>query len=352
VKFNGHQKVDVNRPCIICGSSDDPKIAFSARYKEFGYPGKFLMRRCEGCGLLFNSPRLSEDDIAALYDKNYYVFAERPSAAFQRIGRLYKVSVGVMLPYLQGQRSQVLEIGSAKGYMLALLRELGYPTRGIELSTAAANSSRRVFGIDVFAGTLEAFVAQRPKDRYQFVYATDVIEHVPDLRGFARALSQVVVNNGYLLLSTPNAESQGLTHRGINWEGFNPFHIWCFTKTNLACLLESVGFTVLDAYSYNNLPLPGADASSDLSKAIRGSLPVPAANLLGRIKRTAELLLRPEPGTPNDLMLEMARNLRHGQSFWDSDDGKSELARACKGENLVIIARRASHSLAEMAEIA
>jgi hypothetical protein len=66
----------VNDPCTVCGSSSEHHHA--ARYP--GLPQPFEMRRCRGCGLLFNSPRV--EDLSPPLRADYYVFQETETARY------------------------------------------------------------------------------------------------------------------------------------------------------------------------------------------------------------------------------------------------------------------------------
>jgi hypothetical protein len=64
------EKAEVNRPCIVCGSDGSSSELYRPRFfPDVGYPGQFILRRC-GCGLIYNSPRLDEAGLAALYDRS------------------------------------------------------------------------------------------------------------------------------------------------------------------------------------------------------------------------------------------------------------------------------------------
>jgi hypothetical protein len=62
-------KIAVNNPCICCNGKES--VLF-LRMCFPQYPGNFDHRRCTGCGLFFNSPRLQ--DLAMLYDSEYFFF--------------------------------------------------------------------------------------------------------------------------------------------------------------------------------------------------------------------------------------------------------------------------------------
>lgn len=309
---------DVNRPCFVCGA-EQSSVAFRPDVRRWGYAGEFVLRRCAGCGLIFNSPRLTLPALADLYRRNYYFFARRPGRELTRIVDAYLRTVA-LLP--EGRIGTLLEVGSAKGYMLALLRGLGWRVAGIELAEDAAAYARRVFGVEVFTGNLERFrhVADR---RFEVVLVQDVLEHIPDPEGFARSLHESLEPGGWLVIDTPNVGGRNVGLLGGRWRGFNPFHIYLYDRASLARMLTGAGFSVHTIGSYNNVGVresaipPGPSVESarprarlrQVASAARGGL---EAALIPYYLRRA--VYRARSGEPTSLDLD------------------------CRGDNLVCVA--------------
>jgi SAM-dependent methyltransferase len=336
------RKVEVNRPCIVCGRAEPDPTAFSLRFPDFGYPGEFRILACGGCRLLYNSPRLDEASLDALYDHNYYLFQEPEAVALARIVELHQQTVR-SLDALVDDR-EVLEVGCAKGYMLALLRARGWRVRGVELSPFAAGFARTVFGLEVFQGSLEAFAASHQGLGLPAAVSTDVIEHVPDPPRFLEALAAVLRPGGVLLLGTPNADAEGIRLKGGDWLGFNPFHIWCFSRETLLALLERAGFEVVDAYTYQNGSPQGRPRPQGLAGLVRGAIPGFALRSIRALRRE----LRDRADRRSLPLIERIRDAAatagSQPAFAETSDGLHADARACRGENLVVIARRRSRS--------
>ena len=115
-------KITVNKPCFVCGSTNS-QLLFETEYPSHHYPGKFAIRKCNKCGLLFNSPRLPDEELSNLYDGNYYFFQRHDLDEFRRISDVFLRTVSLIQNGVIERR--VAEIGSAKGYLLALLKRLG-----------------------------------------------------------------------------------------------------------------------------------------------------------------------------------------------------------------------------------
>ncbi len=328
----------VNDPCQVCGASAS-RLLHSLAWPEFGYPGEFAIRECSGCGLLFNSPRLGGERLAELYGAGYYVFQERERDAFERIAQLARQTLAVAEPSCPAR--EVLEVGSAKGYMLALLRTRGWRVQGVELSAAACRHARRRFGLAVHCGTLESW-RQSPAFRpFPVLLTTDVVEHVPDPDAFVRDLFASLTPGGLLVVGTPNADSDHRQRHAANWLGFNPFHIYLFSRATLGRLLERQGFVIERAYTYANGDPQPAAARSATRRLLRGALDATGLLPAARASRTLLSGLTERPA------FALAANLRHAQALFETapgylqtEDGRSPRRDHCRGDNLVIFARR------------
>ena len=199
-------KSDVNNPCIICRNHSSKKI-FVTSYPDYDYPGDFVINQCTNCGLYFNSPRLSDVSIAQLYNKNYYFFHRRDEIEFKRMVAMYQHTIGIIPDHILPKT--VLEIGSAKGYFLSVLKMLEWEVMGIEISKQASEFAKHKLNIPVFTGQLEEF-AKNKNTQYPLVLAIDLLEHVTNPNKFVASLSSVTQSGGQVIISTPNGNSANI----------------------------------------------------------------------------------------------------------------------------------------------
>lgn len=329
-------KEAVNQPCEICAEPRST-LWLRLRYPQFGHPGSFELRRCAGCGLAFNSPRLVEAALAHLYERNYYLFAEPESAAYTRVSELHQATVARLEAL--APRGRILEVGSAKGYMLSLLRDRGWDAQGVELSAHASDFAASRLKVPTYTGTLERYVEQPALRRFGVAYSTDVIEHVPSPRRFLQAMHRALEPGALLLIGTPNAAADGIDSFGPDWLGFNPFHIWLFSRDTLTRLLDHCGFDLVEAVTYGNLSpqrSPELPAWRRVARDVLGRIGVLNAV---RALRSRSL----EPRT-SDTLAKLRRaagaRIEAAAPFAETADGKHPRAAACRGDNLVVIARR------------
>lgn len=105
-----------------------------------------------------------------------------------------------LLQYKQPPQ-RVLELGSAHGAFVALLKLAGYDATGNELSPSIARYARETFGIPMLEGTLET--QNLAAGSFDVVVLMDVLEHLPDpLRTMGQAV-KLLKPDGILLIQTP-----------------------------------------------------------------------------------------------------------------------------------------------------
>lgn len=321
-----------NQPCPICGQTQS-SLFHQTTYPEQHYPGDFVLRRCTGCSLLFNSPRLDDQALAGLYGSNYYFFRRGDARELERIVGMYQRTVRLVEDNINPKRS--IDIGCGRGYFPVVQKHLGWDARGIEISSDAAQYGRDKFSLDIFTGTVEQYAASSQSQKFPLVTAIDVIEHVPRPDEFVAAACSIVESSGYLLIDTPNAAAKNISLKGVLWKGFNPFHIYLFTIDNLTTLLARHGMKVEQSFSYGNSnePINMRDRLAGTFKAI--GLMGPAAKLYFAMQG-----LTGGGGDPAIMLSHSVSQIRSGKPYSSTPDASAPLASSKMGDNIVLIARK------------
>lgn len=328
-----------NDPCCICGSSQS-EFLYEIPYPQHKYPGMFVLRQCKSCGLIFNSPRLDDSGIRKLYNENYYFFQRQDAAEFKRIVDVYLRTAALVEDTISERR--VLEIGCGKGYLLVLLKKLGWEIEGVEISSSAVNYARNKFGIEIFNGSLEEYDLYHPNVSYPLVLAIDLIEHVPDPRRFVGVLKNKVGQNGLLIIDTPNGDAHNISVCREKWKGFNPFHIYIFNIANLTRLLEEYGFSIVNAFSYGNEHCKVYEEIPPVENKAKTALKQILSNLkllktTQRIHRFIRSPLKEEFDCETTLS-QLVERIRKEKNYFNTPDSRGKLAPARKGDNFVLLA--------------
>jgi 2-polyprenyl-3-methyl-5-hydroxy-6-metoxy-1,4-benzoquinol methylase len=331
-------KIAVNSPCFICNSLKS-ELLFETEYPMNNYPGAFSIWRCSSCGLLFNSPRLNDAQIAKMYDSNYYFFNRSDSDEFRRIADVYLRTVALVADTVS--ENKAIEIGSAKGYLLALLKHLHWTVQGIELSASAAEYAQSRFGVPTFTGTVGEYSESSQSAAAPLVLAIDVLEHIPNPADFIGSVNKIIKKNGVLIIDTPNGSSFNIGIKGVSWKGFNPFHIYFFSRNNLEQLLTKMNFAVEKVFSYGNTIESNPPSQK---KAPPFTLPFlqemaivnKAKAVYGRFKS----LKKEQNDDVLTLLKKTTRTIEKNVSYFAGKDSGDSLSENTRGDNLVVIARK------------
>jgi 2-polyprenyl-3-methyl-5-hydroxy-6-metoxy-1,4-benzoquinol methylase len=90
--------------------------------------------------------------------------------------------------------------------------------------------------------------AENVVQKFDFVYASDVIEHIWDLDNFLLAIRKHLKPNGLIMFITPNVNCPESRKQVTNWWGFIvPHHAQLFCLGSLHGLMRRFGFKMIDA---------------------------------------------------------------------------------------------------------
>lgn len=139
-------------------------------------------------------------------------------------------------------RKKVLDIGCGGGFMVGALSKLGADGYGFDVDETAIDYARRRFpNCQFFASSFEDF--QGHEGQYDFVYSSEVIEHVADLPTFMDLLKRVTRPGGYVYITTPDIGSPRRPQNLLEWDVFSPpIHVQFFDENTLAHVFDGAGF--------------------------------------------------------------------------------------------------------------
>jgi len=232
-------------PCIACGHKDAETID-----QALG------LHRCPACGLGFIWPHPPRENLACVYDEDYYtkpIDPGGPSYIENREGleRFFEGRLERLERLVRPGR--LLEVGCGLGYLLNVARRRGWEAIGLEPSHFASRYAREQFGLEVRRQSLEE--ADLRPGSFDAVIMRDVLEHSPDPQRLLRAAWGVLRPGGFLALSVPNFGSLGASLAPTRWRHLRPEqHLFHFTPGALGRLLSQCGFRVLEMASRYDSP--------------------------------------------------------------------------------------------------
>jgi SAM-dependent methyltransferase len=192
------------------------------------------------------------DDSADLYGRNYYLKHLQQDFGYPDL----KIRARTDLPErcLHWLRTTLkykippgtaLELGSAHGAFVALLRWTGFGAKGLELSPWLVNFAKGVFDVPILSGPIED---QRLAPRSLDVIALmDVLEHLPSPVATMKRCLNLLKADGVLIIQTPRYPEGG-SHKDMVARR-DPFleqlkssdHLYLYSQKSVRKLLRQLG---------------------------------------------------------------------------------------------------------------
>ncbi len=224
----------MNQACLICRRTDVAPL----------YEG---LLRCRNCQYIFADLNLNDDDFARLYDHSLFKEGEFFDYAADRkyLTRNFRLRCKVLRRYLDPERHQrLLEIGSAYGFFLDVVRAEFREVLGIDLTDEGVCYSREQLKLPAVSGDFLKHNFGGAK--FDVVCMWDTIEHLgrPDL--YVARICELTEPGALLALTTGDIGSLVARLRGKRWRMIiPPVHAHYFSRATIARLLDTYGFDVI-----------------------------------------------------------------------------------------------------------
>ncbi|MCX6555811.1 MAG: class I SAM-dependent methyltransferase [Candidatus Aminicenantes bacterium] len=207
------------------------------RITDSHYGTRWTFFSCRDCSFVFANPAPTQDEIAdfyaALADEEY-------SQEDEGRGRNFSTILKRLQPFAPAG-SPLLDVGAASGIFLNLARSAGYAVSGIEPSTALVADAKKLYGLELFCGTVEQF---NSGGKFAVITLLDVLEHVTDPGALLARLNGWLSPNGMLVIVTPDIGSLAARIMGGRWWHYRIAHLNFFNHRSLDRLLREHGFDI------------------------------------------------------------------------------------------------------------
>ncbi|MBN2350339.1 MAG: class I SAM-dependent methyltransferase [Bacteroidales bacterium] len=228
----------MNTTCRICGKEHSLKLKFI----KWGYPVYY----CGSCGTgitqIEDTSRIQE-----IYDETYFQGGQKDGYAdYSGSEKILRKEFGRIVQRItkfSSAGNKLLEIGSAYGFFL-LEAEKYFTCTGIEIAESAANYAKSRH-LNVYNQLPEKDLLNKIGP-VNIVVLLDVIEHLPDPLKTIRLVSEIISENGIIVLTTGNFNSLYSRIAGKKWRLMTPpQHLFFFTFKGLKQLLMQTGFKIV-----------------------------------------------------------------------------------------------------------
>lgn len=233
-------------------------------FAEWGRLPPYSVLKCAGCGLGVTSPFPSAEQTGDVNRKTYN--GEQRAAIYSVREKYFKERYAGYLARIKRFKpaGALLDVGCSIGMFMKAARQEGFAVTGVEMNGSCAAYGRENFGLDIRASALQAVTF--PDEAFDVVTLFDVLEHVPDPRGFLAEVNRVLKSGGLLVAQSPNIDSFMARLMKENWNWLTPpDHLYHFTPGAMARLFGAHGFSVREMRTWE----PASDFSGNIFSGFR-----------------------------------------------------------------------------------
>jgi 2-polyprenyl-3-methyl-5-hydroxy-6-metoxy-1,4-benzoquinol methylase len=218
--------------CPLCGNQSRPFNRSTFRGREV------LNRICRFCGLVYQSPRMTEAEAAEFYQAEYRQLYQGDENPIARDFATQTARAGSLLDFARTDITSIsrhLDIGCSTGLILQhFSKQYGCHPVGVEPGEAYRNYASQQ-GITVYA-TLDELESAKEAP-FDLISMSHVLEHLPDPVGYLSHLREARLGpTGWLLLEVPDLYAH---------DSFEVAHLISFSAHTLTQTVEKAGFEIL-----------------------------------------------------------------------------------------------------------
>jgi 2-polyprenyl-3-methyl-5-hydroxy-6-metoxy-1,4-benzoquinol methylase len=219
--------------CPLCGGR---KFARFDRRTFRGYD--VVNQICESCGLILQSPRMTDSELDAFYSGQYrtiYQGQEEPGAKDLAVQRMRAAWLAEFIDRYSSGPSRYLDIGSSSGVLLETFqRTFDCPVVGVEPGDAYRHYAEQR-GLNIFKSLQD--MDQAGERRFDLISLIHVLEHIQDPVQYLIELKRdYLTADGELLIEVPNL----YVH-----DSFEIAHLYSFSRHTLREVITKAGFEII-----------------------------------------------------------------------------------------------------------
>ena len=209
--------------------------------------GEYSVTRCPECTFMFVDPLPPPE----IMEKAGYKFRKEnisgdffPKASTR--ARRAMVTAFFLQRYIRNK--DVVDIACGGGFVVEAMRKFGGRAMGIDLNADRIAYAKKHFPQNRFiCGSYEELLNQDMQ--FDFVYSSQLLEHLPDNNNFMNVLSQITRPGGMVYIKTPDRE-HWLDRVKISDPRVPgpPIRKCYFNRKSLSTLMERHGFTIRKVY--------------------------------------------------------------------------------------------------------
>ncbi len=227
------QKVD---HCPVCDN---------ASLQSYALKDSYNFDRCASCQFVFLNPMPDQATLNQLYTDSDNEAEPTYDKAASRLRRAW-IKLPRFFPY--AIRKDCLDLGCGGGFIAEVLGRIARHSTGIDISQNAIDYASKRFSRPEFSCQSFEQLLQHKK-QYDFVYSSEVIEHVSDINLYMQVITTLTKPGGHVYITTPDI-GHARVPADINcWDVFTPpVHVQFFNRASATRLFENYGFEIQRFY--------------------------------------------------------------------------------------------------------
>lgn len=220
------------------GDTHTLKLWGSAKDQEYNTitePANFQYFECLECETLVISPMLSEK-LDAIYPKDYYSFSSENYDLLYKIKFLLdRVFIHKAMSHFQANAVNILDIGGGTGKLASVAREALAGIRAKTFVVDLDEKARRQAEMEGHIFACCTFETWQASEKMDLILAYNILEHVADPKAFLAKMSELLSEDGRIILQTPNYKSlDSKIFQTSYWGGLHtPRHFYIYSKESL-----------------------------------------------------------------------------------------------------------------------
>lgn len=234
--------------CPVCGQDN-------ARFLWMKHDARYL--RCTVCSVVYENPRLSEQELVEFYSAKSYFINESKETDIsgyenyfaQCTQSLQEEYFALVERYANGKPGSYCDVGCGPGGVLKVAQEKGWDATGVEISSWAVQEGRKA-GLKIHEGSL--LDVRFPDNHFDAVSMFDVLEHLTAPRAYLREIYRIMKPGAVLVIETPNVD--GFFARYVYKEKADLVkphaHICLYGPKSSKRLIAPVGFSTVKIMTF------------------------------------------------------------------------------------------------------
>lgn len=177
------------------------------------------------------------------HSESYISHSDQASSFIDRLYLLvkrYSLSKKIrLINSLVKTKGSLLDIGAGTGEFLLRTKQHGWRIDGVEPNEIARTNSKHK-GIG-----LHSSLSQLSNNSYDIITLWHVLEHLPNLNDQIRDITNLLKEDGVLVIAVPNFKSYDGQKYKSYWAAYDvPRHFWHFSKQSINKLFLPFGYTL------------------------------------------------------------------------------------------------------------